>query len=37
MHMIPASDEVMRTLFDVRVGELISLSGYPLQVDRRNG
>ena len=27
MLMIPASDEVMRTLFEVRVGELISLSG----------
>jgi hypothetical protein len=37
MHMIPANDGVMRTLFDVRVGELISLSGYLVQVNRPTG
>ena len=29
--------EAIRTLFDVRVGGLISLSGYLVQMDRRNG
>ncbi len=37
MHMIPAGDEVLRTLRDVRRGDLISLEGYLVSVSGPGG
>jgi hypothetical protein len=37
MHMIPADDNVKKTLLDVRTGEIVSLSGFLVQVNRPGG
>jgi hypothetical protein len=37
MHMIPADDEVRKTLLATRTGELVTLSGLLVQVNRPNG
>jgi len=37
MHMIPADAEVRRTILSVRKGELITLSGYLVNVSHENG
>ncbi|HEY3835149.1 MAG TPA: hypothetical protein VGL72_01190 [Bryobacteraceae bacterium] len=37
MHMIPADDNVKKTLLDVRAGELVTIAGYLVQVDRPHG
>jgi hypothetical protein len=37
MHMIPASDDVKKTLLDIRKGELVRLAGYLVRVDKPNG
>jgi hypothetical protein len=37
MHMIPATEDVKKTLLDVKKGELVSISGFLVQVNRPNG
>jgi hypothetical protein len=37
MHMIPANDEVKRELLSVRAGQVVSLSGYLVEVRGPNG
>jgi hypothetical protein len=37
MHMIPADENVKQTLLDVRTGEIVTLSGFLVEVDRPNG
>jgi len=37
MHMIPADDDVKKTLLAVKAGELVTLSGFLVEVRRPNG
>jgi hypothetical protein len=37
MHMIPANDDVRKKLLDVRAGQLVTISGFLVQVNRPNG
>lgn len=37
MHMIPANSSLKKAMKDVRVGDIIELSGYLVQVDRDGG
>ena len=37
MHMIPANDEVKRKLLSIRAGQIVSLSGYLVEVHGPNG
>jgi hypothetical protein len=37
MHMIPADEEVKKKLLDTRAGQLVSISGFLVQVNRPNG
>jgi hypothetical protein len=37
MHMIPANDEVKRNLLSIRAGQIVSLSGYLVEVHGPNG
>jgi hypothetical protein len=37
MHMIPASDEVEDILDDVKVGNIVALSGYLVSIKRNDG
>ena len=37
MHMIPASEEIKKTLLDIRAGEVIDLGGFLVLVTRPNG
>jgi hypothetical protein len=37
MHMIPANDQIKKTLEDLRAGEVIDLKGFLVQVNRPNG
>lgn len=37
MHMIPATEDVTNVLNDIRVGEVVDLAGYLVQVNKANG
>ena len=37
MHMIPADDQIKKTLLGVRTGEIVTLAGFLVQVNRPNG
>jgi hypothetical protein len=37
MHMIPANEDVKSTLLDVRAGEIVTVSGFLVQVNKPNG
>jgi hypothetical protein len=37
MHMIPANDDVKKRLLDVRTGEIVTITGFLVQVNRPNG
>jgi len=37
MHMIPANDEVKKTLLAVKTGELVTIAGFLVEVKRPNG
>jgi hypothetical protein len=37
MHMIPATDDVKKTLLDVRPGKVVAIAGFLVQVNRPNG
>lgn len=37
MHLIPANDEVLRVMHDVRRGEIIRLKGYLVNITREDG
>jgi hypothetical protein len=36
MHMIPANEEIKEALLDVRVGEIVTIEGYLVQVSGKN-